>query len=131
METAIQNVPSLSQNYGSFATDNASTIISWVDLHEHATGVQVVANKPVTGTGGEWRLVDIIDRNTTAHLNFYYSWQIDIAGLKSYAETTNNDPMAYHPSPTENALNIIMAKCITNSNTLHLNNHKCYVRDAF
>lgn len=131
METTIQNVPFLSQNSGSFATDNASTIISWVDLHEHAPGVQVVANNPVTGTGGEWRLVDIIDRNTTAHLNFYYSRKIDIAGLQPYAETTNTDPTAYHASPAENALKNIMARCITNSNTLHLNNHKFYVGDAF
>ncbi|KAG9194153.1 hypothetical protein G6011_04188 [Alternaria panax] len=131
METAIQNVPFLSQNTNSFATDNVNTIISWKNLHEHATSVQIVPNNPVTGIGGEWRLVNIDDRNTTAHLNFHYSRQIDIAGLRSYANTMNTDPTTYDPTPAENALNIIMSKCITNNNTLNLNNHKFYVRNAF
>ncbi|KAL1798359.1 hypothetical protein ACET3X_002396 [Alternaria dauci] len=130
METAIQNIPFLHQNTGSFATDNIETIISWENLHEQITSEQVSHGDPVTRAGGEWRLVDIIDRDTKTRLDFCYSGQIDIAGLLSYANTMNTDPTAYNPSSAETALNIIMAKCIANNNTLHLNNHKFYVRDA-
>jgi hypothetical protein len=40
-------------------------------------------------------------------------------------------PAAYDPHPTEYALNTIMKKCIDGRNTLHLNNHRFYVRDAY
>ena len=37
----------------------------------------------------------------------------------------------FNPSPAENALNIIMANCVSTTNTLHLNDHKFYLKDAF
>lgn len=131
METIIQNVPFLNTNRTLFATDNAATIISWVNLHQYATGVRVATGDPVTGVGGAWRLLDIVDRNTTTRLTLQYSGQVDIAGLQSYANTTHPNTATYDPSPAETALNTIIATCITSNNTLHLNNHNFYVRDAF
>ncbi|KAH6883189.1 Piwi domain-containing protein [Alternaria rosae] len=130
-ETIIQNVPFLNTNRTLFATDNAATIISWINLHQYATGVRVATGDPVTGVGGAWRLLDIVDRNTTTRLTLQYSGQVDIAGLQSYANTTHPNTATYDPSPAETALNTIIATCITSNNTLHLNNHKFYVRDAF
>ncbi|KAI4615118.1 hypothetical protein J4E83_006842 [Alternaria metachromatica] len=131
METAIQNVPFLNNNRRNFATDNADTIISWVNLHQYA-GAHVMIGHPTTAVGAIYRLVDIVDRNTTAQLSLEYKRRIDFADLRSYANTSHADPSNYDPSAEEYALNTIMSKCIVHDNTtLHLNNHKFYVRNAF
>jgi eukaryotic translation initiation factor 2C len=130
IETVIQSVPFLN-NQAFFATDSVNTIISWKNLHQLATGPRVQNGNPATREGAEWRLIDITDGTTTSSLNFQYLRQVDIAGFRDYSNTNLAVPAAYDLHPTEYALNTIMKKCIDGRNTLHLNNHRFYVRDAY
>jgi eukaryotic translation initiation factor 2C len=131
MTTVIESVPFLKNNCNSFATDYVKTIISWVNIHEPAPGVQVQVSNATSGGGAEWRLVDVVDRKITAHLNLHYLRQVDVRGLQEFSATNHSNPAAYDPGPAENALNIIMTRCISTTNTLQLNGHKFYVRNAF
>jgi eukaryotic translation initiation factor 2C len=131
METVIQSVPFLNNNQAFFATDNVNTIISWKDLHQFANGPQVHTGHAVTSAGAEWRLIDIMDGTTISSLNFQYLRSVDITQFQSYSTTNHPAPATYDSHPTEYALNTIMRKCIDGPNTLHLNNHRFYLRDAY
>jgi eukaryotic translation initiation factor 2C len=131
MQTTIQAVTFLSNNQNFFATDDIDTIISWINLHQHATGPQVQNGDLATSEGAEWRLIDIADAGAIYALNFQYLRQVDLTGLLDFGNTHHSNPAIYDPSNAENALNIIMKKAINNTNTLHLNDHRFYVRDAF
>jgi hypothetical protein len=131
MDTAIRNVPFLYSNRDVFATDNVNTIVAWVNLHQHIPGVRVQSGDLMTDVGSTWALLDIVDRDTTVPLGFQYLRPVDIFGLQQYSNTTRPDPFNHDPHPAENALNIIMTRCFASSNTLQLNNHKFYVRNAY
>lgn len=75
--------------------------------------------------------MDVVDGTITSSLNFQYLREVDIAGLRAYADTAHHAPAAYDSSPAEHALNTIMKKCISGNNVLHLNDYKFYLRDAF
>jgi eukaryotic translation initiation factor 2C len=131
MRTALESVGFLQANHKSWATDHVKTIISWVNLHQLVPTTKLNHGNPTNGHGAEWRLIDIIDKDVTHHLNFQYVRQVDIQGLQDYCQTSvTNHPLNFDPSPVENALNIVMSKCIQTDNTLHLNGHKFYLRDA-
>ncbi|KAI0583519.1 hypothetical protein TUN199_09961 [Pyrenophora tritici-repentis] len=83
-------------------------------IQPYATGVRVHVGNPITSIRRRWRLIDITDRGTTANLCLDHA-----------------DPTTYDPTLAENVLNTIITKCIRQSNMLHLNNHKFYVRDSF
>jgi hypothetical protein len=131
MHTAIRHVPFLNDKQDSFATDYVDTIISWINLHQFVTGPRLQNGHPTTEVGAEWGLIDITDGSIDSSLRLHYLRNVDITGLQSYVKTSHIDPANFDPNPAENALNIIMKKCITTNKTLYLNDHKFYVRDAF
>ncbi|KAF1945930.1 hypothetical protein EJ02DRAFT_315031, partial [Clathrospora elynae] len=69
MDIAVQAVPFLNSNQHVFATDNISTIVPWTPLHQHAPGPRVQIGNPAMGVDAKWRLVEIVDQNTTAYLS--------------------------------------------------------------
>ncbi|KAF1924091.1 uncharacterized protein M421DRAFT_95648 [Didymella exigua CBS 183.55] len=130
MRTAIQSVSFLRDNEASFATDDVNTIISWIRLHDKITTTQVQGGA-ATSQGAEWPLVDITDKDVTHHLRFGYLREVDTSELLAFIKTEHPASSSFSPTPTENALNIVLRKCISSNNTLHLNGNKFYLKDAW
>jgi len=133
VQTLIDNVPALQTNGDFFATDYIDTIISWKDLHSIPPGPKVNTYDPtIPNSGDEWRVIDIVDRNVTYHLNLRLIGTVNIAEFQNYVGSTHNNPVAFNPEPVRRALHIITTKCVHNpGNIIHLNANKFFVTHAF
>jgi hypothetical protein len=101
IEIAIQNTSILRDNRKSFATDGIDTVISWVDLHSLVAGPKVSAyDESITDSADEWRLIDVVDRDVTSHLNFPLSAPMYVAAFQSYVGGSHDNPAAYNPKRT-------------------------------
>ncbi|KAH3913465.1 hypothetical protein HBI56_083150 [Parastagonospora nodorum] len=101
IETAIQNTSFLRDNRKSFATDYFDTIISWVDLHSLGAGPKVGAyDESITDSADERRLIDVVDRDVTSHLNLRLSAPMDLAAFRSCVGSSHDNPAAYNPERT-------------------------------
>lgn len=88
------------------------------------------AGDQATAIRSTWNLLDVVDRNSTVTLSLDYLRQVHVAGLGQYAQFRDPNPIGFDTGSVENALNIILRKCISKSDILHLNANKFYLRDT-
>ncbi|KAH7380393.1 hypothetical protein DE146DRAFT_295085 [Phaeosphaeria sp. MPI-PUGE-AT-0046c] len=130
--TAVEDVDFLRMRKADFASDYFDTIISWVALHDFATGPKVHSHDPtIPGSCDEWRLVDVVDRGETIRLNLRLNRVVDFDGFRSFTKSTHADPATFNPELTRKALHIIITKCIQDQRIFHLNTNKFFVENAF